>query len=73
MTVLIKDLGDDVSCNSKEELEKVLLQKYLGKSISLVSKLPSGIGHITFVDVQADGTAIDSYTSDEICLNDLFD
>ena len=72
MTVLIKGFGDDVACNSKTELKDELLQSYAGKSISLVSKLPSGIRHVTFVDVQADGSAIDSYTSDVVCFNELF-
>ncbi len=61
MSVLIKNFGNDTECFNLEEFKKALIEKYLGKEISIVYPLESGINTTVFVKVQDDYTLIDSY------------
>lgn len=65
--VLIRNFGNDTNCQSVEELKEALTNKYAGLSVSVVTS--SGIG---FVDVQKDGTLIDSYKQTSIAIDNLF-
>ncbi|PCI58863.1 MAG: hypothetical protein COB35_12660 [Gammaproteobacteria bacterium] len=66
MAVLIKNFGNDMECNTLAEFKKALTEKYVGRNVSIVSTLPSGIKTSVFVDVQEDGSLIESYRGDII-------
>jgi hypothetical protein len=69
MSVLVKDFGNNTECDDIFELEKVLVEKYINKSITIVSKNASGTLKLNYVDVNADGTLIGSYCRKNISLS----
>lgn len=64
MGIRIKNYGDDAECKTIIELQKLLYEKYRGKSITINA---NGINH--FVDVDANGDVSDSYRGNAISLD----
>ncbi|MGI2115585.1 hypothetical protein ACRWQL_00895 (plasmid) [Shewanella sp. HL-SH4] len=65
--IVIKNIYQRLECHSAQQVLDMLSQ-YRGKSVTLAYVLPSGIERVVFVDVNQDGTAVDSYKDIQIDL-----
>ncbi|MGP9796959.1 hypothetical protein ACT3UJ_06340 [Halomonas sp. 86] len=58
----IREFGNDRECPSIAALQETLRREYAGKSVSvLYCARATGMRRVHYVDVQADGTVIESY------------
>lgn len=58
----IREFGNDRECPSIIALQDTLRREYAGKSVSVLYRAgATGMRRVHYVDVQADGTVIDSY------------
>ncbi len=58
----IRAFGDDMTCQSVDELHECLVTHYRGRSVSLAYEAaPHGMQRTRFVDVLEDGRLQDSY------------
>lgn len=69
--VEIKSFGNNSECNSPEDMKKILKEKYIGDSISVISQM-RGLDSPVFVDVLVDGVLIDTYTREPVEINSFF-
>ncbi|ACH64654.1 hypothetical protein ACTFQF_00225 [Aliivibrio fischeri] len=76
MAVLIKNFGNNIEVNTLEELKKVLFDKYMNLSVSLVyTPSLSGIKKVLYVDVSCENHKLvvtNSYSSSPVQLETLF-
>lgn len=72
MSVIIKNFGNDTVCNTVEDFVRVVETKYLGKSVSVISKQKSGIDKITFIDILDSGALVRSNNYQQIFATDFF-
>ena len=68
MSVMIKCFGYDTECFYLSELEAVLIEKYKGMYISIISKSESGINKLTLVKVMSDGSLVGAHCGKVILL-----
>lgn len=68
--LLIKDFGNNTEIDSVEMLAQSL-SNYVGKHISIVKELQSGIKKTFFIFVKDETTLIDAYTKKRINLSEF--
>ena len=62
MFAVIKDFNRDFTWKNEDEIRKELKEACVGKSVTLVTLLPSGIRKLKFVTVDNNGILHDTYT-----------
>ena len=70
--VLIRSFGNDTECKNTEQLRNALSKNYKNMSVSIVSTQPSGIKNISWVDVQSDGSLIETHSKKVLELKSFY-
>jgi hypothetical protein len=61
LMITIKNFNQQFECHTARQVLKVLNDHHKEKSVTLAYVVPSGIQRIVFVDVNKDGSVVDSY------------
>ncbi len=69
--VLIQDFGNNKECVELSDLKDALINNYLGKHVTLVDTLPSGVKRSLFVKVNEDGSISGSNSGLPISFSEL--